>query len=225
MKKKIYYYIKNHERLLNIASFIFYFLSRNKKQIRGKKNKVEYKGAFLKRCKINICGENNKIIINKNARLTNTFIHIHGNNNTIYLANDIKLGRCDLWIEDNFGKIQIDEFTTINSGHLACTENYSNIYIGKDCMFADNITFRTGDSHAIKSIKSDERINHAKNIIIEDHVWIGANSLILKGSIIGNGSVVGSGSIVTKEFGSNLIIGGIPARIKKSDIYWTRERV
>ena len=38
-----------------------------------------------------------------------------------------------------------------------------------------------------------------KEIIIEDDVWIGFNSIILKGVKIGRGAIIGAGSIVTKD--------------------------
>ena len=36
------------------------------------------------------------------------------------------------------------------------------------------------------------------DVTIEDDVWIGANSTILKGVTIGRGSIVSAGSVVTK---------------------------
>ena len=43
-------------------------------------------------------------------------------------------------------------------------------------------------------------------IIIEDDVFIGMNTIVLKGSRIGKGSVIGAGSVVFGEIPPNLTI-------------------
>ena len=50
-------------------------------------------------------------------------------------------------------------------------------------------------------------------IIIEDHVWIGANVTVLKGVKIEEGAVVCAGAVVTKDVPSFTIVGGIPAKV------------
>jgi maltose O-acetyltransferase len=48
--------------------------------------------------------------------------------------------------------------------------------------------------------------------VIEDDVWIGFNSTILKGVTIGKGAVVGAGSVVTKDVAAYTIVAGNPAK-------------
>lgn len=60
---------------------------------------------------------------------------------------------------------------------------------------------------------------------IGNNVWIGANSIILDGVTLGNNIIVAAGAVVSKNFGDNCIIGGIPARIirqseKILDVDW-----
>jgi acetyltransferase-like isoleucine patch superfamily enzyme len=50
-------------------------------------------------------------------------------------------------------------------------------------------------------------------IIIEDDVFIGMNSIILKGVLIGQGSVIGAGSVVAASLPGNVIAAGNPARV------------
>ena len=57
--------------------------------------------------------------------------------------------------------------------------------------------------------------NVSKEIIIEDDVFIGMHSLILKGAQIGKGSVIGAGSIVTGKIPANVIAAGQPAKVIK----------
>ena len=52
-------------------------------------------------------------------------------------------------------------------------------------------------------------------VIIEDDVWLGANSTILKGVKIGKGSVVGAGAVVTRDVPQYVVVAGVPARIIK----------
>lgn len=53
-------------------------------------------------------------------------------------------------------------------------------------------------------------------ITIEDDVWIGANTIILKGITIGKGAVVGAGSVVTKNIPPFTVYAGNPAKLIKN---------
>jgi acetyltransferase-like isoleucine patch superfamily enzyme len=52
-------------------------------------------------------------------------------------------------------------------------------------------------------------------VVIEDDVWIGFNSAILKGVTIGRGAIIAAGSIVTKDVPPFSIVAGNPAKIVK----------
>ena len=49
-------------------------------------------------------------------------------------------------------------------------------------------------------------------IIVGDDVFVGANSIILKGVIIGARVIIGAGSVVTKNIPSDEIWAGNPAK-------------
>lgn len=53
-------------------------------------------------------------------------------------------------------------------------------------------------------------------IVIEDDVWIGSRSLIMKGVHIGHGAIIAAGSVVTKDVPAYEIWGGNPACFLKS---------
>lgn len=53
-------------------------------------------------------------------------------------------------------------------------------------------------------------------ITIGNNVWIGKNSIILKGVVIGNDSIIAAGSVVTKNVPSNCVVGGNPAKFIKN---------
>ena len=54
-----------------------------------------------------------------------------------------------------------------------------------------------------------------KEIIIDDDVLVGANTIILKGVHIGARSVIGAGSVVTKDIPEDSIVAGNPAKVIK----------
>lgn len=53
-------------------------------------------------------------------------------------------------------------------------------------------------------------------VVIEDDVFVGMNSLILKGVTIGAGAVVGAGSVVSRNVPPRTIVAGNPAQIIRS---------
>jgi acetyltransferase-like isoleucine patch superfamily enzyme len=52
-------------------------------------------------------------------------------------------------------------------------------------------------------------------IVIEDDVWVGEYSAILKGVTVGRGSIVASHAVVTKDVPPYTIVAGNPARVVK----------
>ena len=198
------------------------------KSIKGKSNILKIDtSARLNNCKIDIIGDSNEITIEADSLLNNVVIFIRGNQNKIRISREVKFNRGgELWIEDEHCELFIGEHTTFEETHIAVTEPNSKITIGKDCMFANDIDVRTGDSHSIIDAKSNERINHAKNVTIADHVWVGAHSSILKGSIIAENTVVATRSVVTKDFNEKgVLLAGIPAKVIKQNINWDRKRI
>lgn len=84
---------------------------------------------------------------------------------------------------------------------------------------------RTGDSHSIVDM-SGERINHAEDVVIGDHVWIGYRVLINKGAVIPENTIIGTGAVVTKSFEEpNTVLAGVPAKVVKKDVNWRKERL
>lgn len=67
---------------------------------------------------------------------------------------------------------------------------------------------------------------NTSEVIIEDDVWIGANSVILAGITIGKHSVIGAGSVVIRDVPPYSIVVGNPGKIIKqynfSSQEWTK---
>lgn len=56
----------------------------------------------------------------------------------------------------------------------------------------------------------------AKEVVISNDAWLGANVVILPGVVIGASTVVGAGSVVTKSTEPFSIYAGTPAKLIKS---------
>ena len=48
------------------------------------------------------------------------------------------------------------------------------------------------------------------------NVWIGMNSLILKGVRIGDGAIVAAGSVVVRDVPPKAVVAGVPAKVVKT---------
>ena len=89
-------------------------------------------------------------------------------------------------------------------------------------MISYDVTFRTGDSHAI--IQNGKKINDEKDIELSEHIWTGQGVTILKGVHIASNSIVGNGSLVTHDIESNTLNVGFPSHVIKNNINWSRQR-
>lgn len=192
--------------------------------IRGKGNNISKSKKTVLFVKWDIDGNNNSIEFG-DCYLKNVIIRIRGNNNRICIANGVCIYGGVLWIEDEGNSIIIEENTSIQNAHIAVTENHRKLIIGKNCMFAEDVIIRTGDSHPIIDLDTNTIINRGKDVIIEDHVWVGSRSQILKGAILKENSIVGAGSIVTKLVEANTIVAGNPAKVIKQKINWQSQRL
>ena len=91
------------------------------------------------------------------------------------------------------------------------------ISIGNDVMlgpavsiFSENHNFSDPD----RTIKSQGVVR--SSTIIENDVWIGANSTLLSGVTIGQGAVVAANSVVSRDVPAFAVVAGNPARLIKS---------
>jgi acetyltransferase-like isoleucine patch superfamily enzyme len=99
--------------------------------------------------------------------------------------------------------------------NIGCAKEIS---IGSNCSISWNVTLIDSDFHPW-SVNGEEK-EFTKPIIIEDHVWIGNNAIILKGVTIGVGSIVGAGSVVTRNVPPNCLVAGNPAKIIHKNVTW-----
>lgn len=98
-----------------------------------------------------------------------------------------------------------------------------HIIFSDDALISWDVLIMDTDSHPVRN-KENCIINNDKPIIIAKNVWIGARSIILKGTRISENSIIAAGSLLNKQFNQPaVIIAGSPATIIKKEIVWLRE--
>lgn len=191
----------------------------------GKNNKIINQGGVKVGSRIQIAGNGNKLIMEKGSILLNSLVKISGNNNEVALKANSYVSGAELWIEDSNCLLSIGERTFVgHHSHLACTEDGSKLIVGDDGMISSYVQIRTGDSHSIVDFEGN-RINPAESVEIGNHCWIGEGAKVMKGVKLEGGNVVSTGAIVTKSFGKNVLLGGIPAKVIKENVSWDKERI
>lgn len=167
---------------------------------------IEFKKVKIDGVPIIDLRDGGKLILGNNVRLNSRNRGYH-----INMFAPVKL------FADRPGAIiRIGDNTRI---HGSCIHAYSRISIGSRCLIASNCNIIDGNGHDMSFEDVDNRINtvgDAKPVIIEDSVWICANTTILPGVTIGRGTVVAAGSVVTKSLPPMVFAGGNPARVIKS---------
>ncbi len=198
-------------------------VSRNRCRDYGRGNRVEASDSFLENVRITFTGNNNRVVFERGAHMANLEIAVLGSNNALEFGPGCDLQKGHIWFSRNDGRITVGARTHIAEVSLAVAESGQSITIGSDCLFAWGIDIRCGDGHPIIDLASGGRLNRAKPIVIEDHVWLAANVQVLKGVTVGAHSVVGSHSVVTKSVPSHCVAVGIPARVVREGITWQQE--
>lgn len=117
--------------------------------------------------------------------------------------------------------LRIGEDTSSNGTRIFCAD--SEVIIGNDCMFSDDVLIQSSDQHAIVDLSEKRIINDGcPRIHIGNHVWLGRSSTVLPNVNIGNGCVIGTGSIVTNDIEEKVVAAGVPARAIKHNCSWSR---
>jgi len=111
-------------------------------------------------------------------------------------------------------KISLGKYVTVNRGcefFASYLVPGGTIKIGNNVILSPYVKMYT-IGHNPKTKRFDDL---AGPIVIEDNVWIGADSIILPNVTVGEGAVIGAGSVVTRDIPSKCIAVGIPAKVIK----------
>jgi acetyltransferase-like isoleucine patch superfamily enzyme len=141
-----------------------------------------------------------------------SFIHPFasiGNHNLLSIGKNVEVNHnVTIWgsVVDIGNNSQINPNTVI----------YGNVKIGQNVMIAPSCML-SGGNHSFSKLDVPMRYqgSTSKGIIIEDNVWIGANSVVNDGITIGTGTVIGAGSVVTKSIPAYSVAVGNPCSVIK----------
>jgi len=98
------------------------------------------------------------------------------------------------------------------------------IFIGSHCRIGANVKILDNDFHPVdpeKRLVAPNKLMNVKPIRIGENVFIGVNSIILKGVTlkgvtIGDNTTIGAGSVVSSNIPANCVAAGNPARVIKN---------
>lgn len=151
----------------------------------------------------------------------NSSIEFCGKNITINshpLSNLVGLSQRTILVARYGGQISIGANTGISGSTIYAMDR---ITIGRDVLIGGNCKIIDNDFHPLRAeLRNPQKVEDIKKrpIVIGDGCFIGANSIILKGTTLGKNCVVGAGSVVCGSFPDNVIIAGNPAKIVKQNL-------
>ncbi|TLM69758.1 MAG: acyltransferase [Actinobacteria bacterium] len=127
----------------------------------------------------------------------------------------------------SYSRIEVGDNVYIGPGAQLMASN-SLIKIGDNVMFGPSVSIVAGDHNTsvvgkfMISVKEKRDVDDLP-VFIEDDVWLGARTTILKGVTVGRGSIVAAGAVVTRDVPRYSIVGGVPARVIKAR--WSKEEI
>ncbi len=178
----------------------------------------ERRNAFEKH---SLMDESVKILANA------TIDNLAKNSNLISIDKNSVI-RGQLLVFPHGGKIQIGNDCYVGEG--TCIWSSDSIKIGDRVFISHNVNVHDTNSHSIDPVlryqhfiaimsSGHPTVNNfdieSKPVVIEDDVWIGFNSTVLKGVKIGKGSIIAACSVVTKDIPERVIVAGNPSKIVK----------
>lgn len=112
-----------------------------------------------------------------------------------------------------FGKLSIGNDCWIGANFTV--RGNGQVRLGDRIDVGPDVTFLTG-THRIGDTKRRAGEGYNCHIQIGDACWIGGKSVFVNEIILGNSSIVAASACVCRSFNSNVLLGGVPAKVIKS---------
>ena len=179
----------------NILGYVFsichtFLLSFNRGVRIGKKSRVYYKSSII--CTSSSYNSSGGVKIGSNCRLGTSARNYHGG----------MPFPTSLLCDGNGSKILIGDNCRLNGVYV---HSQKSVTIGNNCVMASGVNIVDSNGHETNSMDRTTGRDTPQEIIIGNNVWIGLNSIILKGSVIGDNSIIAAGSVVKGNVPENSI--------------------
>lgn len=119
-----------------------------------------------------------------------------------------------LSIDGDVKNIRLGKNITINPFCLFNVDKDAKIVIGNNCRISSGAKLITKGLNVNQIDRRREHVVYG-DIILEDNVWIGANSVVIGGVRIGKNSVVAANSFVNEDVPINSVVAGTPAKVMR----------
>lgn len=133
-----------------------------------------------------------------------------------------KNNKCKLLVYKD-AELRIGDKVSMSNTTIVATKS---VTIGNNVMIGGGVTIVDSDFHSLNPnfwrTTEDEQNMVSKLVTIGDNVFIGMNSIILKGVSIGNNSIIGAGSVVMVSVPDFQIWRGNPAKFIRNNIQYKK---
>ena len=98
------------------------------------------------------------------------------------------------------------------------------VVVGDDALISNGVWMRNYNMHALHDLATGQPIGRPPaSLLLERHVWLGQDALLLNCGRIGAGAVVGARSLVTRPVPGCVIAAGNPAKVQREGVSWGRD--
>jgi carbonic anhydrase/acetyltransferase-like protein (isoleucine patch superfamily) len=99
-----------------------------------------------------------------------------------------------------------------------------SVVIGDDALISAGVWIRNYDMHAMHDLHSGRKINKPPvDTVLERHVWLGQDAMLLNTQRVGMGSIIGARALVKGHVPPRVVMAGTPARIIREGASWGRD--
>ncbi len=118
-------------------------------------------------------------------------------------------------------------FWGVGASAVSCSLEIEGIghgmVVGDDALISGGVWLRNYDMHAMHDLRSGARIGRPPlDTVLERHVWLGQDALLLSCERIGMGSIIGARSVVKGVVPAHVVAAGTPARVLREGVSWGR---
>jgi hypothetical protein len=98
------------------------------------------------------------------------------------------------------------------------------VIVGDDALISSGVWVRNHNMHSVVDLTTRRQVSQqAVTTVLERHVWVGQNAILLKCDRIGKGSIVGASSLVRNSVPPMVAVAGLPAQVIRQNVSWGRD--